>query len=67
MPGAMPYTTPVAVTVAAAVLLLAQVPPLVASLKAVVDLTHTLRMPPMAAGSGLTVTTAVAGQPVAGV
>ena len=67
MPGDAPYTMPEATTVAAAVLLLLHVPPLVASLNAVVDPTHMVVAPPMGDGNGFTVTIVVAGQPEAGV
>ena len=61
-PAATPETTPEALTVATAVLLEDQVPPLVASLRVVVEPTQTLVVPVMAAtvGSALTVTVVVA-------
>ena len=56
VPAATPVTTPVALlTVASNVLLLLQLPSGVASLKLVVKPAHTLVVPVIAAGSGLTV------------
>ena len=64
-PAATPVTTPVVeLTVAFAVLLLAHTP-LPASLSMVVWPTHTLAVPDIDAGNGLTVTTVVVIQPVA--
>jgi len=64
VPGATPVTLPVnALIVAAAVLLLVHVPP-PASDKGVLDPTHALLLPDMAAGNELTTTGAVALQPV---
>ena len=61
VPVVTPETTPLALTVAMAVLLDDQVPPEVASLKSVVDATQTLVVPVMAAtvGRALTVTVVV--------
>ena len=56
VPIATPVTTPVLLTVAIAVLLLLQVPPVVASLKALVPPTVVVGVPVIAAGAGLTVT-----------
>jgi hypothetical protein len=59
-----PVTRPeVSPTVASVVAPLLQVPPGVASYRTVVNPTHTLIVPVMAAGSGFTVTVAVAMQP----
>jgi hypothetical protein len=56
VPAATPLTVPdPEPTVACAVLLLLQVPPAVPSLKVVVKPTHTLVVPVIAAGTGLTV------------
>ena len=64
----MPVTTPVeGPIVAIAVVLLLQVPPPVASLKVVVKPAQTLVFPVIGDGSGLTVTTTIAVQPVASV
>ena len=57
MPATMPLDVP---TAAIKVLLLAQVPPVVASARVVLAPAHMLGVPVMAAGKGLTVTTAVA-------
>jgi hypothetical protein len=59
VPTAAPVTTPVALTGATDALLLLHVPPAVALLSAVVEPTHTWRMPFTTAGNWLTVTTAV--------
>ena len=68
-PADTPETVPEALTVATAVLLEDQVPPVVASLRAVVEPTQTLVVPVMAATTGraLTVTLVVAAdvQPLA--
>lgn len=67
VPAATPVTTPLLEPiVATVVVLLAQAPP-PPSLKAVVELTHTARVPDIAEGSGLTVNTIVVVQPVANV
>jgi hypothetical protein len=58
-PLTMPDDEP---TVATVVLLLIQVPPAVASVTVIVEPAHTLVGPLIAAGAGLTVTTAVARQ-----
>ena len=66
MPEAAPLTIPVEEPmVAIAVAPLVQVPLLVASLKVVVRPAHTAAVPAIADGTGLTVTTLVAIQPVA--
>lgn len=66
MPAATPVTTPLLVpTVASVTLLLVQVPVPVAFVNVVVNPTHTLAVPLMDAGNGLTVTAAVVKQPVA--
>ena len=64
VPADTPVTTPVLPTAARLVLLLLQVPPVEASVKAVVKPTHTLAVPVIAAGKGLTVTGVVIIQPV---
>jgi len=64
LPAVTPVTTPPAVIVATAGDALLHVPPAVALLNAVVEPTHTLVVPAMAAGSGLTVTVVVTAQPV---
>jgi hypothetical protein len=65
VPVSMPETIPVdGAIVADAGVPLVQVPPLVASASVVVLPAHTLNVPVMAAGSGLTVYTFVALQPV---
>ena len=57
VPEAIPVTVPVVLTLALAALLLLQVPPLMASVRLVVPLTHTVGVPVMvpALGAGLTV------------
>ena len=60
----MPVTTPVLFTVAAVVLLLLHAPRGLASLSAVVKPAHTLVVPVIADGNGLTVTCVVVWQPV---
>ena len=66
MPAAIAATTPVAVTtVATLVLPLIQRPPVVELLSVAVAPGQILVVPVIAAGSGLTVTTAVRKQPVA--
>ena len=63
----MPVTIPVVEpTVATVVLSLVQMPPEVASLSKVVRPTHAAGVPVIGAGTGLTVTTTVAIQPVNG-
>ena len=60
-----PITTPVAdPTVAIAVLLLLQVPPVEPSLNVVVKPEHTCKVPVIATGNGLTFTVTVSIQPV---
>ena len=60
MPGAIPVTAPVvAPTVPSDGALLLHVPPLLISVNAVVSPVHTFVVPPIAAGSGLTVTACV--------
>ena len=67
VPTVTPVTTPPPVMVATAGVALLQIPPPVALLKVVVELIHTLVVPVMAAGSGLTVTVAVTAHPVGSV
>lgn len=65
VPASTPVTTPVAgIMVAVAVLLLLQVPPALASLSVTDAPSHTPVAPVIVAGSGFTVTLAVAVQPV---
>jgi len=64
VPDVTPVTIPVEPTVANAVLLLAQVPPPVASVSPIVDPTHTVAGPEIFAGNAFTVTVRVAIQPV---
>ena len=64
LPVAIPLLKPM---VSTAVLLLAHVPPVVASDKVVVKPTHTVMVPVMADGSAFTVTVAVMKQPLADV
>jgi hypothetical protein len=65
VPATIPVTTPVAeTTVATEVLLLLHVPPVDVLVNAIVKPSHTVDEPDMAAGSGLTVITAVLIQPV---
>ncbi len=66
VPAATPVTVPVEFMVATAVLLLAQVPPEVASERAIVDPAHTELAPVIAAGNGLTVMVADLEHPVTG-
>ena len=54
-----PVTVPVLPIVAMAVLLLLQLPPVVASVRVIVVPADTVSVPPIVAGIGLTVTTAV--------
>jgi hypothetical protein len=65
-PADMPFTTPLASTVAIAVLLLTQVPPGVALLSTVMAPSHTFIRPVIGDGSGLTVKLCERIQPVAG-
>ena len=66
VPATTPVTTPVEVfTEAIAALLLLQLPPPVASVSAVVRPSHTVPVPVIAAGNGLTVNGVVVIQPVA--
>ena len=65
VPGVMPVTTPVPDTVAMAVLELLQATGLVVVLSVVVLPTHTVAVPVIAVGTGVTVTTAVVTQPPA--
>ena len=62
VPGAIPVTTPVALIVATPVLTLLHIPPGVPSLRLVVAVGHTVKVPVIvpALGVALTVTTAVA-------
>ena len=64
VPDDTPVTMPVVPIVAIVVVLLAHVPLPVASLKVVVEPAHTLAVPAIADGTGLTVTILVALQPV---
>jgi hypothetical protein len=64
VPGVLPFTAPVAEIVATAALLLLQVPDAVAEFRVVVNPTHTLNVPVIAAGSGLIVTIAELLQPL---
>lgn len=59
-----PTVPPAALTVPTAALLLVQVPPGVVELSTVVKPVHTVLLPVIAAGRGLTVTTAVRVQPL---
>ena len=59
VPADTPETTPAELTEAVSVLLLLHEPPVVPSLKEVVKPTHTLVVPPIAAGNGLTINVAV--------
>ena len=61
----MPVTMPVLPTVASAVLLLLQAPPVGVELRDVVSPVHTCIVPVMAEGIGFTVNVAVIAQPVA--
>ncbi len=63
-PVVTPPTTPDELTVATAVALLLHVPPVVVSRSVVVAPWHTLAVPVIKAGSGLTVTMLVAEHPV---
>jgi hypothetical protein len=65
-PADIPFTTPLASTVAMAVLLLTQVPPGVALLSTVIAPSHTFIRPVISDGSGLTVKLCERIQPVAG-
>ena len=58
VPAPIPVTKPVDPTVATKVLLLPHVPPPVASVRVVVEFTHTFNVPVITAGRLLTVTTA---------
>lgn len=62
----LPVTTPVVDPIEALALLLLHVPPVVASLRAVVLPMHTFVVPVMAAGSALTVTVVVTAHPKGG-
>ena len=64
VPCVTPDTVPVLLIVAVAVGVALHVPPVVTSLRTVVDAAHTLVVPEIAAGAGFTVTTAVTVQPV---
>jgi hypothetical protein len=63
VPTPMPVTTPDVLMVPTARLLLLHVPPPVAFASEVVEPTQIVRLPVIAVGDGLTVTTAVAEQP----
>jgi hypothetical protein len=68
VPATIPVTSPVPIPIVACdVLLLVQVPPDVGSDNAVVEPAHTLVIPAMAPGKGLTVTTDEVTQPVGAV
>ena len=68
VPAVTPVTIPVlAPTDAVPVLLLLHVPPVVAELSVVTAPVHTVDAPDIAAGNGLTVTTAITRQPVGSV
>jgi hypothetical protein len=67
LPVTIPVTIPVVPTVATEVELLLQVPPPVASVRAVVDPWQTAGVPKIAAGSGFTVTILVVVQPLVAV
>lgn len=64
VPAATPITSPVEEMVAAPGVLLVHTPPVVASVNVIVEPTHTLDAPEIAAGTGLTVTKNVFAQPV---
>jgi len=64
VPPETPVTTPPALIVATAGVALLHVPPAVASDNVVVKPMHTLVVPVITAGNGLTVTVAVRKQPV---
>ena len=64
VPDVTPVTTPPALIVATAGVALLQVPPAVTSANAVVEPAHTVTVPVIAAGKGLTVTVAVTKHPV---
>ena len=64
VPADTPVTTPVVLTVASAVLLLDQVPPVGELESAVVKPAHTVSVPLIADGVRLTVTVLVVWQPV---
>lgn len=63
VPAVMPVTTPVAFTVATAILLLVQLTPVLVVLNVVVRPTHSDGLPLIAAGNALTVTVVVLIQP----
>ena len=68
MPAAIPVTKPVLEPIVAVVIpLLVQLPPVVGSLNVVVNPTHTLLAPVLAAGFALTVTGYVVKQPAGNV
>ena len=68
VPEDIPVTTPLLVpTAATKELLLLHTPPVVMSFRAVVEPTHTFRVPVIAAGVGLTVIILVTAHPVANV
>ncbi len=67
VPAAMPVTMPVEEPIVAiVVVLLLHVPPAIGLLSAVVPPGHTLAVPVMAGGGGITVTVVVIAQPVPG-
>ena len=67
IPAVIPFTTPVEPPIVAFPLDADHVPPEVVSVNVVEDPTHVPRTPPIAFGSGFTVTTVVAIQPVGNV
>lgn len=69
VPAATPVTTPVEPTVAAAVLVLVQTPPVVVLVNEVVAAAHTVPVPVIvpAEGNGFTATVALIWQPVGNV
>ena len=64
VPGMIPRTVPVDEIVATRVSVEPHTPPLNASVKLIVVLIHNVDAPLIAGGTGFTVTTAIAGQPV---
>ena len=64
VPPDTPVTTPTALIVATAGVALLHVPPAVASARVVVEAWHTVVVPVITAGNGLTVTVVVTKQPV---
>ena len=64
LPAAIPVTTPLTLIEPIAALLLAHVPPDVASVKEIVDPSHTFTFAPLIAATAVTVVTASLLQPV---